>query len=301
MYIILGGTGHVGSSVATILLEKGKEVTVITHNPQKAPEWEQKGAKVTIVDVSDSDKLHAVFKNGERLFLLNPEADPATDTVIEEQRTLSSILKALENSGIKKVVAESTEGAQPGEGIGDLGVLYDMEERLKKMNLPADILRAAYYMSNWDGSLETAEKEGRVYTFYPVDFRLPMVAPKDIGIIAAGFLTNDARDFRIHYVEGPEMYSSADVAKAFSKALKKPVEAMQIPQEKWLPALKQFGFSDKAARSVAAMTEITLNNLEKAESPIRGDTTLNEYIENLVSRKMKDDSTNINNSSEQRE
>jgi len=295
MHIILGGTGHVGSSVATTLLEKGKEVTVITHNPQKAPEWEQKGANVAIVDMHDSDKLHAVFKNGERLFLLNPEADPARDTVIEEQRTLSSILEALENSGIKKVVAQSTEGAQPGEGIGDLGVLYDMEERLKKMNLPTDIIRAGYYMSNWDGSLETAEKEGRVDTFYPVDFKLPMVAPKDIGIIAAGFLTNDAQDFRIHYVEGPETYSSADVAKAFSKALNKPVEAMQIPREKWLPTLKQFGFSDKAARSTAAMTEITLNNLEKAESPIRGNTTLNEYIENLVSRNRKDDSTNINN------
>ena len=249
----------------------------------------------------DSDKLHAVFRNGERLFLLDPEADPATDTVLEEQRTLSSILKALENSDIKKVVAQSAEGAQPGEGIGDLGVLFDMEERLKKMNLPADIIRAGYYMSNWDGSREAAEKEGRVYTFYPADSKLPMVAPKDIGIIAAGFLTNDPQDFRIHCVEGPEMYSSADVTKAFSNALNKPVEAMQIPEEEWLPTLQQFGFSDKAARSTATMTEITLNNLEKAESPIRGDTTLDEYIENLVSRKMKDDSTNINNSSDQRE
>jgi NAD(P)H dehydrogenase (quinone) len=68
MYIILGGTGHVCSSVATTLLEKGKEVTVITHIPQKAPEWEQKGANVMIVDVYDSDKLHAVLKNGERFF-----------------------------------------------------------------------------------------------------------------------------------------------------------------------------------------------------------------------------------------
>jgi hypothetical protein len=61
-------------------------------------------------------------------------AKPSTDTVAEEQKTLSSILKALENSGIEKVVAESTYGAQPGEGVGDLGVLYDMEEQLKKMN-----------------------------------------------------------------------------------------------------------------------------------------------------------------------
>lgn len=301
MYMILGGTGHVGSAVASTLLEENKEVTVITHNPQKAPEWEHKGANVTIVDVYDSDKLQAVFKNGERLFLLNPEADPATDTVLEEGRTLSSILKALENSGIKKVVAQSTEGAQPGEGIGDLGVLFDMEERLKQMKLPVDIIRAGYFMSNWDGSLETAKKEGRIYTFFPVDFQLPMVAPKDIGIVAASFLVKDAQGFSIHYVEGPAMYSSADVAQAFSKALNTLVEAMQIPEAEWLPTLQQSGFSAKAAQSIAAMTKITLHNLEKAESPIRGDTTLDEYIENLVSRKMKDDFTNRNNSSDQGE
>ena len=221
MYIVLGGTGHVGSSVAANLLEQGEDVTIITHDSKKADEWEKKGAKVAVVDVLDTDQLRKVFKTGKRLFLLNPPADPATDTVTEEKKTLASILAALKNSGIEKVVGESTYGAQPGESIGDLGVLYEMEQSLKKMNLPHSIIRAAYYMSNWDASLETAKNEGVVHTFYPVDFKLPMVAPKDIGKIAAGLLTEPSEKTGVHYVEGPEMYSSADVAGAFSIALGK--------------------------------------------------------------------------------
>ena len=283
MYIILGGTGNVGSSVAETLLEKGEEVTVITHSSKKVSEWKQKGAKVAVVDVNDSDKLSEVFNTGERLFLLNPPADFAKDTVAEEKRSVASILKALENSGIKKVVAQSTYGAQKGDGIGDLGVLYEMEERLKEMNLPVEVIRAAYYMSNWAMSLDTAKKEGKIYAFFPPDFELPMVSPKDIGLVAADLLTKNSEGFQINYVEGPELYTPADVAAAFGKALDKTVEIVQIPKEQWLPTFKEIGFSDEAAGSMAKMTEITLAGAEKPKSSIRGTTTLDEYIENLVS------------------
>lgn len=286
MHIILGGTGHVGSSVATTLLEKGEKVTVITHDEKKVAEWEKRGAKTAVLDVLDSDKLREVFRTGTRLFLLNPPALPSTDTVAEEQKTLSSILEALEESGIEKVVAESTYGAQPGEEVGDLGVLFEMEERLKKMNWSATIIRAAYYMSNWDASLETAQKEGIIHTLYPADFKLPMVAPKDIGENAAELMRESVEKTGTYYVEGLETYSSDDVATAFSKALKKPVKAVETPKDKWLSALHQIGFSEKAAHSMAAMTEVTLEQkYEKPESPIRGKTTLNEYIEDLAARK----------------
>lgn len=282
MVIILGGTGHVGSAVAEYLLEKGQAVTIITHRREKTAAWEKRGAQTAVVDVNETAKLREIFKTGTRLFLLNPPADPTGDTVEEEERSLSSILHALENSGIEKTVAESTGGARPGEGIGDLGVLYAMEKRLEAMKMPTEIIRAGYYMSNWDGALATAKDEGVVHTLYPLDFKLPMVAPQDIGKVAANFLIAPVGETRIHYVEGPEPYSSADVAAAFSRALHKPVKAVQTPPEKWLTTLKQMGFSDKAARSMAAMTKITLENPDIAPSPIRGETTLRQYVENLV-------------------
>lgn len=288
MYVVLGGTGRVGSAVAANLLEQGENVTIITRDSKKADEWEQRGAKTAVVDVLQTDELHQVFKTGKRLFLLNPSAAPATDTVAEEKRTLASILAALRDSGIEKVIGESTYGAQPGEGEGDLNVLYEMEQGLEKMNLPHSIIRAAYYLSNWDASLETAKNEGIVHTLYPVDFKLPMVAPKDIGRIAARILTEPVEKTDINYVEGPEMYSSNDVAEAFGRTLGKSVKAVATPKEKWIPALKETGFSDKAARSMAAMTAVTLKAYyEKSDSPIRGATTLQQYIENLVTEKNK--------------
>lgn len=288
MNIILGATGNVGSSVAETLLKQGEQVTAITRNRENASDLEDKGAIVAEIDVLETDKLREVFKTGKRLFLLNPPANPSGDSVKEEKRTLHSILDALENSGIEKVVAESTYGAQCGEGLGDLGVLYEMEEGLKRMNLPCDIIRAAYYMSNWEMSLESAKKEGKIYTFFPTDFKLPMVSPKDIGKVAADLLTDKNEATKIHYVEGPETYSSADVAAAFGKALKKNVEAVQIPQEKWLSTFKEIGFSDITARSMAKMTEITIEDkYEKPEWSIRGNTTIDEYIENLIFGKNK--------------
>jgi uncharacterized protein YbjT (DUF2867 family) len=288
MYIVLGGTGHVGSSVAATLLQQGEKVTVITHDNKKIKDWEKRGAKTAIVDVLDINSLREVFKTGTRLFLLNPPAKPSTDTVAEEKKTLFAILDALEDSGIKKVIAESTYGAQSDESIGDLFVLFEMEERLKKMDLSATIIRAAYYMSNWDTALETAQKEGVIHTLYPADFKLPMVAPKDIGEIAAKLLSEPIEKSGLHYVEGPEEYSSADVAEAFANALGKPVKTIETPKDQWLDALRQIGFSEKAAKSMAAMTEITLEQkYEKPQSPMRGATTINKYIENLVLKQNK--------------
>lgn len=283
MYIILGGTGNVGSSVAEALLEKGEDVTIVSRDEKKISEWEEKGAKVEIVDVVETDKLREVFKKGKRAFLLNPPGDISGDNVAEEKKTIASILSALENSGIEKVVAESTYGAQKGDGIGDLGVLFEFEEGLRKMDLTIDVIRAAYYMSNWAMSVESARNEGIVHTFYPPEFELPMVSPKDIGKFAADLLTENSEGFRLHYFEGAQIYSSNDVAEAFGKALNKSVEAVQIPPEKWVETMNRIGFSEIAAQSMAKMTELTIEAVEMPESPNRGATELDEYIANLVS------------------
>lgn len=282
MHIILGGTGHIGSALAEALIKKGESVTIVSRDPKKKDYWEQKGATVAIADVLDVNGLRKVFDLGIKLFLLNPSAAPSTDTVAEEQKTSKAILTALEGSAIKKVVAESTYGAQPGDGLGDLGVLYEMEQALAKMNVPVSIIRGAYYMSNWDMSLKTAQEEGKVYTFYPVDFKLPMVSPRDIGKIAAQLMLEPINQTGLHYVEGPETYSAKDVAAAFSIALDRVVEAAEIQQDHWLPALKEAGFSEPAAKSMAAMTRLTLEGPQQPEHPVRGATTLNEYIKELV-------------------
>ncbi|WP_346950296.1 NmrA family NAD(P)-binding protein [Dyella sp.] len=285
MHIILGGTGHVGSAAAKRLLEMGEPVTVVSHTGSQRYEWERRGARFEVADVFDTKALRDVFRTGKRAFLLNPPADPSTDTDAQEKRSAAAILDALDGSGLEQVVAESTMGAQPGERLGDLSVLYDFEKALRRQPVPVAVIRAAYYMSNWDASLEMAINEGHLASMYPADLAMPMVAPEDLGRAAARLLTAPRGESGIHYVEGPERYSPNDVAAAFAAAIGKPVAVKVIPRDQWEATYRKLGFSKAAAASYARMTAVSLDgDFERPASPERGTVTLQDYIDELVGR-----------------
>jgi uncharacterized protein YbjT (DUF2867 family) len=241
-HVVLGATGHVGSALVSALLAQGEQVTAVTRNGAHAEALRRQGARIAEADVFDVPSLRRAVAGGKRLFVLNPPAAPSTDTAAEEQRSLRCILEAIEGLPVEKIVAESTYGAQPGDRIGDLGVLYQMEQALAALPVPVSAIRAAYYMSNWDASLETAQKEGKLHSMYPPGFKLPMVAPRDLGEFAARLMRGKPEPSGPHYVEGPERYSPGDVADAFARALGRPVEVVVTPPAQWEEAFRSMGF-----------------------------------------------------------
>ncbi len=82
MHIILGGTGHIGSSLASALLEQGEAVTVVGCTRSKAHHLESQSAQFAMVDVNDVDELRRIIERGKRLFIVSPPADPSIDTDI---------------------------------------------------------------------------------------------------------------------------------------------------------------------------------------------------------------------------
>lgn len=285
MYVVLGGTGHVGTALTQALLSRGETVTVASRDRTTARALEAHGARHFKADARDLESLKHAYRCGERLFMLNPPADPSTDTQALERETVSNMLRALENSRIKKVVAESTFGARPGELIGDLNVLYEMEQGLKKSGIPTSIIRAAYYMSNWDTALETARGEGVIRTFFPADLKIPMVAPLDLGKVAANLITAPIEHTECVDVEGPARYSSAEVATAFAAALGREVKVQVVPEREWTAAFKKLGFSDRAATSYANMTRtVCEDEFPLASATLHGEISLDEYVGELVAK-----------------
>jgi uncharacterized protein YbjT (DUF2867 family) len=104
-----------------------------------------------------------------------------------------------------------------------------------------------------------------------------MVAPRDLRVVAARLLQEPARETKIHAVEGPERYTPGDVATAFARALDRVVKVEVTPRERWEETFRGLGFSEKAARSYARMTEVTVDEPMLPASPIRGDTSLMDY------------------------
>ncbi len=279
MHVIMGGTGHVGSATVETLLAQGERVLLVTRNAAHADRWHRKGAEIAEADVNDVPSLHAALKRGKRALLLNPPADIGTDTDAVERCTVRRILEALDGTGLEKVVAVSTGGAQPGERIGDLNVLWELEEGLRRQSIPAAINRGAYYMSNWDSQLDGVRANGVLSAMFPADLPIPMVAPADLGRAAAARLMSGVDDIGVRYVEGPCDYTCNDVAAAFASALNRPVKVEVTPRDRLEEAFRSQGFSEAAAKSYARMTAVSIDrDFDRAEHPIRGDGSLDAYI-----------------------
>lgn len=282
MYVILGASGNVGSAVIGALRVTGEKIIAVVHSAQRAAAIERDGIEPVVADVADTARLRSIFQKGRRAFLLNPPADTRKDTNAEELNNIRGIAAALDGSGLEKLVVASTYGALDGDGIGDLSVLYEFERLAKASGIPTAINRGAYYFTNLDMLLQPAKETGCLATTFPVDLKMPMVSPGDLGQAAAARLQSSVDDVGIDYVEGPERYSFSDVAKAFSSLLGRPVAAETIPREKFEEYYLGLGFSWAAARSYAKMAEVTIDTgFDMPDRRHWGRTTLQKYLEAL--------------------
>lgn len=277
--IVLGATGHVGRELTRELALRGHSVVAVTRN---AASLKDAHFSVAQADVLDTPSLRQVFSGAEKAFLLNPPAPPSGDTDQQERHTAEAIVAAMEGSGLRHVVAQSTWGARPGHGFGDLTTLYHFEELLAKQHIPATIMRAAYLMSNWDGPVSAARKDGELLTMLPEDLTLPMVSPRDLAKVAADLLEAGPKPIPVH-VEGPERYCPQDVADELTAATGQHVSCKVIPRSEWVDAFIGMGFSPEAARSYAEMTGTVIDEeIGTPRSDIRGKVTLRDHVRSLI-------------------
>jgi uncharacterized protein YbjT (DUF2867 family) len=140
-------------------------------------------------------------------------------------------------------------------------------------------------MSNWADMLDTVRHRGKLPSFFPADVAIPMVAPSDLGDVAANRLLEPADRTDTCYIEGPRRYTPRDVADAFAHALGRHVDVEVIPRHAWEQTFRQLGFSPEAARTYACMTGTVLDEQDRwPDTPVRGPTTLEDFVNGVVKR-----------------
>jgi uncharacterized protein YbjT (DUF2867 family) len=86
-------------------------------------------------------------------------------------------------------------------------------------------IRAAYFIENWAMHLTTIKTEDPHFysTITPLDWKLPMVAVRDIASTAAGFLAaplnGDRPTHRVVNLHGPKSYSPLDARDTYAAVL----------------------------------------------------------------------------------
>lgn len=286
MFAVTGVTGQVGAVVGAKLLERGLPVRAVMRNAEKAGSWRDRGAEIAIAEMTDAAALAAAFEGAEAVFLLLPPAfDPAPG--FPQVRAIIEALKtALTKAAPKKVVCLSTVGAQATEEnlLSQLGLV---EQALSALPLPITFLRAGWFMENSAWDIAPAKESGIMPSFLqPLDKPVPMVAVRDVGVVAAEMLQQHWTGKRVVELEGPHRITPLQMAEAFSAVLGKTVRAEAVARETWEALFLSHGMQNPGPRMLMldGFNEGWIE-FEGGEAGSRkGETTFETAIRTLVER-----------------
>jgi NAD(P)H dehydrogenase (quinone) len=286
MFAVTGITGKVGSQVARGLLAQGHSVRTIVRSRAKGDEWAALGCDVFVASIDDAEAMTEAFRGMDGVFLMTPPNYDPEPGFPDTQRNSVAIRTAIEESRPGKVVFLSTVGAQVTEPnlLNNSGMT---EAMLRTVPVPVAFLRAAWFMENAAWDIESA-KSGVVHSFLqPLDHRIPMVATEDIAQTAVELLGQSWNGVRIVELEGPERYSSNDVAAALASALDTPVRNEIVPRSTWEELFRSQGMKNPLPRirMVDGFNEGWIDFESEQHGSRKAGTTLQAALQALVSEK----------------
>jgi NAD(P)H dehydrogenase (quinone) len=284
MYAVTGSTGQVGKAVVRTLIAQGKQVRALYRDEAKVRELKAMGAEPVLASVEDPAALEVAFRGVEGVFVMTPPFYRSHDPRNENHIALAALAHALRASHVTKAVLLSSIGAQHEKGTGAILKLHDMEKELTSLNLCVASIRAAFFMENFKPVFGYATQSGKLpVSIEPLDRKIPMIATRDIGELAATLLVHGWPGQLTVELEGPHAYSMNDVAASFAKISGSPVKAELIPPEGRQAFYEGAGFTAASAATMVEMAEGFNNGLVDFESGKtehrRGATTLEEVFQ----------------------
>ncbi len=285
MFVIAGVSGHVGSVVAASLLAAGKKIKVLVRDAAKGEAWSKQGAEVAVGGLEDATFLAGALRGAEGFFtLLPPPPFTTSDFYGDQCKVADSIAAGVKNSGVPHVVLLSSVGADLAAGTGPIKGLHYLENALRAAGTQLSAVRAGYFQENVGNVVGAAKGAGIYPNFAPsADLAMPMIATKDIGLLAAKLLVERPAKSEAVDLHGPA-YSARQLAEKLGAALGKTVQVVDIPPAGHVGAMVEAGLPPKVAETYAEMYAgfATGNVGPKGDRLVQGTTTIDELITKLV-------------------
>jgi uncharacterized protein YbjT (DUF2867 family) len=215
-----------------------------------------------------------------------PPNPTSKDPLGYSNRVSDAIAAAVQSAGTKNVVALSSIGAELASGTGPVVGLHSLEEKLKQINNTNVLfIRAGYFMENTLPQVNAIRQMGVVAGPLRPDLKIPMIATRDIGAVAADILLHPTiHGKQTRELLGQRDVSYSDVASAIGKAIgKADLKYVQVPDDQFRGVLVQMGMSEPMANLLLEMTQaMNLGKMRALEPRTAQNTTPTSY-ENFVS------------------
>lgn len=263
---ITGASGKTGSQAAKHLVGKGNTIRVVGRSAEHLNAFKDNGAELFIGDQHDAKFLTNALTNSDVAYLLIP---PKFDTrnIRDYYREMGeTIIKAIRDSRVKKVVFLSSLGADQDSGVGPVLGLRDVEQMLiKEKGTDILILRPGYFMENLMTSIPVIKAQKIFPGSASPSAPIQMIATRDIGIEVALHLGKPTfSGYSIKELFGDRI-TSEEAARIIGKAIDiDPLPYIQVPDVDMLKAMTGMGLSESVASSYIELSQGISKGLVKS-------------------------------------
>jgi uncharacterized protein YbjT (DUF2867 family) len=246
-------TGNVGRHLVATLVRAGVRPRVLLRDPGRLEPEVRDAVDAVQVDQYEPDTVVAATEDTDALYWVNPttgSADPLADCA----RATSSVVRAVTENRIGRVVFQSSVGAEKRHGVGEIDGLAHTETALDDLGVDVTHLRCGYFFTNLDMQVD-ALRAGTLQVILPLDLPMAWVAPRDIAEVAATRLLSPAWSGRsVQAVHGPADLTWRQAADILTAATGRQIDVERITDDALRAQLQQVGMSDTLVEALVGMS-----------------------------------------------
>lgn len=284
--VITTPTGNIGRHVVNQLLKAGESLRLIARYPDRLDPAIAARAEVIQGSIDDVEILTQSFEGADCVFWCVPQSHTQPNVLDYYLRFAKAAATAIQQTNVSQIVAVSSGGKGLAKNAGAISALHTMETVLDATSSATRYLRCGNFMENFLWQIDPIANQGVFFYPLPGDFSMPMVATRDIAMVAVKWLVDrnwsGQEGIGVH---GAEDLSCNQAAEILSQVLSKPIRFQSVHAEAYRQSMLNHGASSAFAQSLLDMyVEVAsgIYNAEPRTSETTTPVTLKQWAEETM-------------------
>jgi uncharacterized protein YbjT (DUF2867 family) len=276
LFVVTGGSGHIGRRLAELLLEGHRRVRVVARREEHLRPLAAHGAETLAGDLNEPEFARRAFAGAHAAFTMLPPIMAEHDLRGLQNRLSEAIAYGLQQERVPFVVNLSSLGAEVPYGTGPIAGLHDHEERLDRLADASIVhLRPASFMENHVHAVGAVRQAGIYPGTLRSDLPFPMIAAADIAQDAARLLAGlEFEGKSTRSLLGARDYTMPEAAHVLGVAIGNPgLPYVQVADEQAHQAMVALGFPAHMADLMLEMNRAFNSGKIRPEEPRLPDNT----------------------------
>lgn len=236
LILVTGATGKQGGAVARCLLDAGMRVRALIRDPAKpaAQSLAARGAELVAGDLDDAAALRRALAGVDGVFTYGVYSAQAAHeagggNVAGEVRQGCLLADLAAEARISHFVYGSVASADRKTGVPHFDTKGEVEAHIRKLSLPATILRPVFFMQNWERMRPSILRTGVLAQPLSPTTRHCQIAVDDIGRFAAHVFAEPSRWIGRSVDLAGDALTMAETVAAMSRVTGRALRYEQMP------------------------------------------------------------------------